>query len=62
MIKEGLWMDGMGWNGIGWLGKDPATKSDDFLEKFQTAFDPPIIFKIIFQSYDHQFKNQFSKA
>ena len=23
------------------LGKDPATKSDDFLEKFQTAFDPP---------------------
>ena len=26
------------------LGKDPATKSDDFLEKFQTAFDPPLIF------------------
>ena len=23
------------------LGKDPATKSDNFLEKFQTAFDPP---------------------
>ena len=23
------------------LGKGPATKSDDFLEKFQTAFDPP---------------------
>ena len=23
------------------LGKDPATKSDEFLEKFQTAFDPP---------------------
>ena len=23
------------------LGKDPGTKSDDFLEKFQTAFDPP---------------------
>ena len=22
------------------LGKDPATKSDEFLEKFQTAFDP----------------------
>ena len=22
-------------------GKDPATKSDEFLEKFQTAFDPP---------------------
>ena len=26
------------------LGKDPATKSDEFLEKFQTAFDPPLIF------------------
>ena len=23
------------------LGKDPATKSDEFLEKLQTAFDPP---------------------
>ena len=23
------------------LGKDPATKSDQFLEKFQTAFDHP---------------------
>ena len=23
------------------LGKDPATKSDEFLENFQTAFDPP---------------------
>ena len=23
------------------LGKDLATKSDDFLEKFQTALDPP---------------------
>ena len=23
------------------LGKDGATKSDDFLEKFQTAFGPP---------------------
>ena len=22
------------------LGKDPATKLDEFLEKFQTAFDP----------------------
>ena len=26
------------------LGKDPATKSDEFLEKLQTAFDPPLIF------------------
>ena len=27
------------------LGKDPVTKSDEFLEKFQTAFDtPPLIF------------------
>ena len=26
------------------LGKGDATKSDDFLEKFQTAFDPPLIF------------------
>ena len=25
-------------------GKDPATKSDEFLEKIQTAFDPPLIF------------------
>ena len=23
------------------LGKDPATKSDEFLKKIQTAFDPP---------------------
>ena len=23
------------------LGKGPATKSDEFSEKFQTAFDPP---------------------
>ena len=22
-------------------GKDPANKSDEFLEKFQTAFEPP---------------------
>ena len=28
-----------------YLGKDPATKSDEFLEKFQMAFDPlPLIF------------------
>ena len=26
------------------LGKDAATKSDDILEKFQMAFDPPLIF------------------
>ena len=25
-------------------GKSPATKLDDFLEKFQTAFDPPLTF------------------
>ena len=32
------------------LGKSPATKSDDFLEKFQTALDPPPHFwKIILQ-------------
>ena len=23
------------------LGKGPATKSDEFLEQFQTAFEPP---------------------
>ena len=23
------------------LGKDPVNRSDEFLEKFQTAFDPP---------------------
>ena len=28
-------------NSIHALGKDPATKSDEFLEKFQTAFDLP---------------------
>ena len=28
------------------LGKGPATKLDEFLEKFQTAFDPPpLIFR-----------------
>ena len=26
------------------LGKGLATKSDEFSEKFQTAFDPPLIF------------------
>ena len=26
------------------LGKGQATKSDDFLEKFQMAYDPPLIF------------------
>ena len=26
------------------LRKDPVTKSDDFLEKFQNAFEPPLIF------------------
>ena len=26
------------------LGKGGATKSDEFSEKFQTAFDPPLIF------------------
>ena len=26
------------------LGKDPANKLDEFLEKFQTAFDPSLIF------------------
>ena len=32
--------------------KDPATKSDEFLEKFQTAFDPPPHFwKIILQFF-----------
>ena len=26
------------------IGKDGATKSDEFSEKFQTAFDPPSLF------------------
>ena len=26
------------------FGKSGVTKSDEFLEKFQTAFDPPLIF------------------
>ena len=26
------------------IGKDPATKSDEFLETFQMAFDPPLSF------------------
>ena len=34
------------------LGKSPATKSDEFLEEFQTAFDPPPHFwKIILQFF-----------
>ena len=35
------------------LGKDPATKSDEFLEKFQTAFDPPPphFWKIMLQNF-----------
>ena len=34
------------------LGKSPATKSDESLEKFQTAFDPPPHFwKIILQIF-----------
>ena len=36
------------------LGKDPATISDEFLEKFQTAFDPhplPHFWKIILQFF-----------
>ena len=34
------------------LGKGPATKSVEFLEKFQTAFDPPPHFqKIILQFF-----------
>ena len=40
------------------LGKDPATKSDEFLEKFQTAFDPPphfwkIVLQIFYNGYGH---------
>ena len=35
------------------LGEDPGTKSDDFLEKFQTAFNPPTphFWKIILQIF-----------
>ena len=34
------------------LGKDPATKSDEFLEKFQTAFDlPPLIFGKLYWNF-----------
>ena len=34
------------------LGKGPTTKSDDFLEKFQTAFDPPPSFlEIMLQTF-----------
>ena len=40
------------------LGKGGATKSDEFLEKFQTAFDPPpppnfwkIILQIFYEGY-----------
>ena len=36
------------------IGKDPATKLDDFLEKLQTAFDPPPQFwKIILQIFNN---------
>ena len=32
---------------ISQLGKDPGTKSDEFLENFQMAFDPPLIFSFL---------------
>ena len=43
----------LSWNAFNLpLEKDPATKSDDFLEKFQTAFDPP---PLIFRKLDCKF-------
>ena len=33
------------------LGMDPATKSDEFSEKFQTAFDPPLIFRKLYCNF-----------
>ena len=36
-LKQGM----VSCNNLEILGRDPATKLDDFLEKFQTAFDPP---------------------
>ena len=47
------------------LGKGPATKSDEFSEKFQTAFgpQPPHFRKIVLQSfYGKRPKKPFIKA
>ena len=44
------------------LGKSPATKSDESLEKFQTAFDPPPHFwKIILQFFYNGYGRIYSR-
>ena len=44
------------------LGKDPVAKSDDFLEKFQTAFDPPPSFlEIMLQIFNNGFGRIYAR-
>ena len=45
------------------LGKDPATKSDEFLEKLQTAFDPPPHFwKIMLQIFYNGYGRIYARS
>jgi len=37
-----------------WLGKDGVSKTDEFSEKFQTAFDPPPHFRKIMLRFSRQ--------
>ena len=45
------------------LGKDAATKSDEFLEKLQTAFDPPPHFwKIMLQIFYNGYGRIYARS
>ena len=44
------------------LGTDPVAKSDDFLEKFQMAFDPPPSFlEIMLQIFNNGFGRIYAR-
>ena len=44
-----MYQKGTSWYAFHELGKDPATKQDDFLEKFQTAFE--IMLQLFYNGY-----------
>ena len=47
---------------LGLLGKDPATKLDEFLEKFQTALNPrPPFWKIILQIFYNEYGRIYAR-